>query len=138
MLTRALIVLAYYVFATAAVSLWTFRDFTATRRRVPGGMRGPQDRAARFLMRTAIAFGIVAGGGAGLVLGLLMSPAPDAWITVAAALAAAALTSVGIVAIIRVWPDITHTDPLAELRPTDPAPSEMRVTQTDMDTVRLS
>lgn len=132
MLVRILIIAAYYVVAFAVLGAWVFREFEAAKRRAQSsGLTAAAAEAGRFANRTSLVLGLLGGGGAALVFGVLLTPAPSAVVIAGAGVATFVVAALLLEAFLRFAPRVLHADPLAELRrssafgqPGAPAPAD--------------
>jgi hypothetical protein len=113
------VLLGYYAVALVVVAVWTYRDHAVTALRVRSGRAGAERAAGGFLDRIAVLLGLLASGGAALLLSLLPTPAPVAWIVATAAIADGVVTAGCVELVLRSWLKWFGTDPLADLRPGD-------------------
>jgi hypothetical protein len=115
--TGIALVLGYYVVALAGFTAWTYSDHGRTRRLVEDAAAGGDGLADRFALRVSIVLGALAAIGAGLLLALLLEPAPAFPIVLGVALVDGLVTFGVALIVLRSWGRWFRTDLLSDLRP---------------------
>jgi hypothetical protein len=111
------LVLGYYVVALAGFTAWTYSDHARTRRLVEGAAGRGDGLADRFALRVSIVLGALAAIGAGLLLALLLVPAPAFLIVLGVAVVDGLVTFGIALVVLRFWGRWFRTDLLSDLRP---------------------